>query len=185
MPVITNTEYLKKEGRVRFEEAFHAYSRELYVFAYRILRDKSIAEDVVQDFFVKLWLKRHEIQIWESFRAYCYTSVYNASLNVVRLKGRHIGVSEEMIGTFDVEQEIERAELRRKLDAAIESLPPRCREIFLDVSEGGISYAEVADKYQLSVNTIKVQMSKAYRLLREKLSDEQLLLLVLLYKRAN
>lgn len=67
------------------------------------------------------------------------------------------------------------------MEQAIDTLPDRCREIFVAICMDGNSYAEVADRYGLSVNTIKVQMSKAYRILRDKLSEERLIILFLLY----
>ncbi len=175
-----NIERIWKDDRAHFEYIFNLYSKELYVFAFRIVRDKEIAEDLVQDFFVKLWVNRYDINMEDSFKSYCYTSIRNASINILRTKFRHTELSGELIAPIDIEFEMERAELRKRLEQAIDLLPGRCREIFVNICMDGNSYAEAADKFDLSVNTIKVQMSKAYRILRENLSKEQLFLLFLL-----
>ena len=169
----------KKGDYANFEYAFNTYSKELYVFAYRLVQDKAIAEDVVQDFFVKLWLNKDDIYQGPSFRSYCYTSIHHISLNVLRTKYRHTELFENIIDSTDVQFEMERADLRSKLEQAIATLPKKCKEIFVEVCVEGKSYAEVADKYDLSVNTIKVQVSKAYRILREKLSSGEKLVLFL------
>ena len=77
-----------------------------------------------------------------------------------------------MIGSTDIQFEMERADLRFKLEQAIATLPERCREIFIEICVEGNSYAAIAEKYNLSVNTIKVQVSKAYQILREELSHD-------------
>lgn len=181
MALPTDIERIKGDDWKHFEYIFKMYSRELYVFACRIVGDKELAEDIVQDFFVKLWINKDTIDMEDSFRSFCYTSIRNASLNTLRTKFRHTELSDELTSSVDVEFEMERAELREKLEQAIDALPDRCREIFVAICMDGNSYAEVADKYGLSVNTIKVQMSKAYRILRDKLSEERLIILFLLY----
>nr|WP_294142690.1 sigma factor-like helix-turn-helix DNA-binding protein [uncultured Sanguibacteroides sp.] len=88
-------------------------------------------------------------------------------------------MSENIIGSIDIQFEMERADLRFKLKQAIATLPERCREIFIEICVEGNSYADTAEKYNLSVNAIKAQISRAYKILREKLShDEQLILLL-------
>ena len=74
---------------------------------------------------------------------------------------------------------MERAELsEKKIHLAINSLPEKCKAIFVDACIEECSYVEVAEKYDISVNTVKVQVSKAYRILREKLTKEQFLFFV-------
>lgn len=174
MILSVDIERIKKDDYIHFEYIYNLYSKELYVFALRIVGDKEMAEDIVQDFFVKLWINRYEIKMEGSFRSYCYTSIRNAGINILRTKFRYTDLSEGLIAKVDIEAEIERAELRKKLEQTIELLPERCRELFVDICMDGNSYAVTAEKYGLSVNTVKVQMSKAYRILREHLSKEQL-----------
>lgn len=84
-----------------------------------------------------------------------------------------------MIGSTDIQFEMERADLRFKLEQAIATLPERCREIFIEICVEGNSYPAIAEKNNLSVNTIKVQVSKAYQILREELSHEERLIFFL------
>ena len=182
---ITEIEGLKQGDRSCFERIFNEYSPDLYVVAYRIIGDKSVAEDVVQDFFVKLWVNREKLSIYKSFRYYCFSAVHYASLNVVRTKYRDTELTEELEDTFNIEYEIEQAELSEKIRLAVDSLPEKCKAIFLDACVEEHSYIEIAQKYGLSVNTVKVQVSKAYRILREKLTKEQFLIFLLIFSKSK
>ncbi|MFR3329442.1 MAG: RNA polymerase sigma factor [Odoribacter splanchnicus] len=180
MSFTVDFERIKNDDKKYFEYIFQVYSKEFYAFAYRILKDKEKAEDIIQDFFVKLWINRHKINITSSFKTFSYTAIHNSSLNNIRYNKRLTDLADyapQLIN--DVEFEIRRAELREKLEHAIELLPDRCKVIFTKTCIEDKSYQKVADELNISVNTVKVQMSKAYKILRERLADEQLLILFL------
>ena len=157
----------------------------LFRLALRITSDRAEAEDVVQDFFVKLWMNREKVQIYKSFRYYCFSAIHYASLNATRTKYRDTELSEELEDPSCVEYEMERAELSEKIHLAIDSLPEKCKAIFVDACIEECSYVEVAQKYDLSVNTVKVQVSKAYRILREKLTKEQFSIFLLIFLKSE
>lgn len=180
-----DVEGLRRGDRVCFENIFNRYSPDLYVVAYRITGNKAVAEDVVQDFFVKLWLNREKVLIYKSFRYYCFSAIHYASLNAARTKYRDAELSEELEDPSCVEYEMERAELSEKIHLAIDSLPEKCKAIFVDACIEECSYVEVAQKYDLSVNTVKVQVSKAYRILREKLTKEQFSIFLLIFLKSE
>ena len=106
-----DVEGLRRGDRVCFENIFNRYSPDLYVVAYRITGNKAVAEDVVQDFFVKLWMNREKVLIYKSFRYYCFSAIHYASLNATRTKYRDTELSEELEDPSCVEYEMERAEL--------------------------------------------------------------------------
>ena len=176
---------LKQGDRSCFENIFNEYSPDLYVVAYRITGNKSTAEDIVQDFFVKLWVNREKLSIYKSFRYYCFSAIHYASLNATRTKYRDTELSEELEDPSCVEYEMERAELSEKIHLAIDSLPEKCKAIFVDACIEECSYVEVAEKYDISVNTVKVQVSKAYRILREKLTKEQFPFFLLIFLKSE
>ena len=166
-----DVEGLRRGDRVCFENIFNRYSPDLYVVAYRITGNKAVAEDVVQDFFVKLWMNREKVVIYKSFRYYCFSAIHYASLNATRTKYRDTELSEELEDPSCVEYEMERAE--------------KCKAIFVDACIEECSYVEVAQKYDLSVNTVKVQVSKAYRILRGKLTKEQFSIFLLIFLKSE
>src|SRR5215217_4192956 len=75
-------EYIKVEDI--YKQCFYEYFERLYRYAFTIVKENAEAKDIVQSAFIKLWEKRHEVNIATSARSYLYTSVYNLSLNTVR-----------------------------------------------------------------------------------------------------
>ena len=169
-----------------FEELFRIYFTPLMAFARKILVDEDEAREVVQKVFIALWEKREEIDLTSSIKPYLFTSVHNRSLNVVRDRKKF---SEEEIpdvaGDWDVSAQIETMELEQKIREVIASLPEKCRQIFELNRFDGLKYSEIASQLHISVKTVENQMSKALKILREKLATYMLLLLWLLINTLN
>jgi RNA polymerase sigma-70 factor (ECF subfamily) len=164
-----------------FKELFYLHSARLCNWAYKITKDKCAAEDIVQDFFIQYWERRETLEFNPSFRSYAYRSVYNASLNYLRDNEKYIygyeialsGLSEEESNSEEVK------ELQNLLLKAIDELPERCKQIFVLVTLEKKKYTEVANQLGISVNTVKVQVSKAYRILREKIGFITLIMAII------
>lgn len=161
---------IKSDDALAFRLIYFKYSYKLWNWSYKITENKQASEDIVQDFFIQFWVKRRELVFYPSFLSYAYRSVYNASLNYLRDTHKFVydyevvleGLSEEQAQSDDAE------ELQMLLHKAIEELPDRCKKIFTEVHLKKKQYAEVASTLGISVNTVKVQVSKAYKLIREK-----------------
>jgi len=154
-----------------FKELFYMYSIRLCNWAYKITKDEHAAEDIVQEFFIRYWEKRQQLEFNPSFISYAYRAVYNASLNYLRDNEKYVyGYEITLSGLREEEANSEEAqELHNLLMKAIDELPDRCKKIFVMVTLEKKKYVEVADQFGISVNTVKVQVSKAYRILREKI----------------
>lgn len=153
-----------------FRKLFYFYSDRFYLWAFKITQDSLAAQDIVQDFFVRFWEKREILSFYPSFTAYAFRSIYNASLNYLRDNKRFIYGYEVTIDLIDSDVEDEDLqELKRLLMKAIDELPERCKKIFVMATLEKKKYTEVADILGISVNTVKVQVSKAYRMLKEKI----------------
>ncbi|MDD3078724.1 MAG: RNA polymerase sigma-70 factor [Paludibacter sp.] len=159
-----------------FEDMFHEWYSPLCRYAYSILRDMDEAEDVVQQTFYKLWDQRKEIEIRTSINSYLYRMVHNACLNRVR----QIKIHEGHIAEYATERDdsdhngdlaLVESELQKRIDLAIEKLPPRCREVFKLSRFEQRSYSEISDQLGVSVNTVETQIVKALKSLRLSLKD--------------
>lgn len=138
----------------------------------------SEAEEVVEDVFVRLWDRRQQIQA-QSVRSYLYGATRNRALNRLRhlrARGRWLRAAAALdhapaMGQPPprVDERVYGAELGVAIDAAIEELPPRCREIFVLQRMHGLSYAEIAAAMDISVKTVENQIGRALRRLRERL----------------
>ncbi len=167
---------LEQEGKIAFETVFKSNYKGLHAYAYTILKDEIMAEEMVQNVFCKLWEKRAGINVQTSLAAYLYRSVYHESLNYLK----HLKVREaygsyarsQLRSAVDTaEKKVMVSDLEKKLNEALDQLPEQCRIIFQMSRFEELRYQEIADRLGLSIKTVENQMGKALRILRLKLSD--------------
>lgn len=182
----------KSIGNVReldqgsFERLFREYFPPLMAFARKILVDEDDAREVVHQVFIIIWEKRQEIDLSQSLKSYLFTSVHNRSLNVIRDRKKFSSAElPDVAGELDVSSVIESMELEAKIMEVIGSLPEKCREVFEMNRFEGLKYSEIADKLNISVKTVENQMSKALKILREKLLKYMSILLWLILQSLN
>lgn len=154
-----------------FEFIFHQYYRPLTLFAVKYLGDVEEAKEVVQEFYARLWSKREALDIRVSLKTYLYQGVRNACLNFIkanRIKQRHLrGYKNPQYSNPDALEAIVMAEQEDKLRHAINSLPDKCRQIFLMSRTEKMSNQAIADRLQLSIKTVEAQISIALKRLRD------------------
>ena len=166
-----------RKGNIRFfETAFKSHFKGLHAYAYTILKDEALAEEMVQNVFYKIWEKREQLNIQSSLKAYLYKSVYHESLNHVRqqqVKSAYqtYAMHHTTESSNDSEHKIGLQELEERLRLALNELPEQCRTIFQLSRFNELRYREIADQLNLSVKTVENQMGKALRILRLKLVD--------------
>lgn len=174
---ITNDERLA----TAVQEYFQTYFEGLYRYAFTILKNNHDARDAVQTVFVKLWEKRAVIDTQQPVQAYLYTSIYNYCLNVKRNEKVRDKYIRNYTGPgYEHHDELVSKENLQAITAALDSLPPQCKLIFYKSRFEKKKYAAIAQELQLSVKTVEAQIGKALKLLREKLADVPVLLLLLL-----
>ncbi len=148
---------------------FLRYYKELYLplgmYALRITGDVDTAQDVVQTAFAAAWEKISEGGEISSMKAYMYRAVHNGALALMKADAR-ISNIEEFIDREVSEDDIDTSERDAALWQAIDSLPQKCREIFLMSKRDGYSNAEIAEELGISVKTVENQMTKAFSRLR-------------------
>jgi RNA polymerase sigma-70 factor (ECF subfamily) len=162
-----------------FEELFRAHYATLASFAVRYVRDSARAEELVQDLFADLWVRR---ATWEprpgSERAYLLAAVRNRALNLrKRQAAEQDWEREEASGDVrelhprptPADQILEAAELEQHIHAALESLPERCRLVMHLRWRQRLSYAEIAEIMEISVKGVENQLARGLKALREKL----------------
>jgi RNA polymerase sigma-70 factor (ECF subfamily) len=170
-----------------FRQLFHTHYENLHRYAYTFLKDSQNANDIVQSVFTRLWEKRDTVTFDEDIKGYLYTAVHNRCLNNIRnerTKARYMEYKKTDAGSFiqdGTAYKVLVTELSKRIAQATAALPEQCRIIFLKSREEGKKYAEIAAELGISVKTVETQMSKALRILREKLADYLVLLLLLLH----
>ncbi|MDP4679792.1 MAG: RNA polymerase sigma-70 factor [Cyclobacteriaceae bacterium] len=165
---------LRNKDKNAFEIVFNQYYKTLCGYANKYLDDTDVAEEIVQEVFVKFWEKCESIAPDSSIKSYLYRSVHNTCLNHIKhLKVRDnyrqyvmVKMETESYNFFD---DVEDTNLEKKIYDAIDELPPQCQKIFKLSRFEGLKYQEIADHLGLSIKTIEVQMGKALKVLRQKL----------------
>jgi len=155
-----------------FEALFQVNYRLLCATSYRIVQDKDIAEDIVQDVFFKLWEKREVLIINTSLKAYLFQSTINQSLNYIRkyknaLKRESAYGEDTASHSNFVEQAMALKEIGSRIDTAMNALPEACRTVFVLSRYEQLSYKQIAVKLDISVKTVENHMVKALKHLRK------------------
>lgn len=158
-----------KDDRQAFGELYRNYFRKLFIFCLSIVRSKEPAEEIVNDVFVHIWEKRSLLKEVENAEVYLYVAVKNRSLDYIRkaplfaTEDINTISSESITFTLDPERLMITAEMKKKIEAAVDQLPPRCKLIFKLIKEDGLKYKEVASILELSIKTVEAQLTIAMK----------------------
>ena len=158
-----------------FEQMFMRYYPRFYGLALGLVKDEWVAEDVVQNVMMKVWLRRATLKEDESLYVYIYVLVKYEVLNYFRSKRTRLAerLSAQNlpdIADAGIEEAFRQAELQKALDDAIEELPPRRRDIFRMSRFEYMTAKEIAGRTGLSVRTVEKHIELALRDLRSRLS---------------
>lgn len=168
---------MKAGNSFAFERLYSKYSKKLYNFAFNISKSKEDSEELVQNVFMKIWETRSEIKVELSFGSYIFRIAKNMLLNQLKKRINDkvyldylLAIPEDII--LPIEQEINFLELNLEIERLIGELPEKRREIFLLSRHDGLSYREIAEKLNISVNTINTQISKSLEYIRNHLVNK-------------
>jgi RNA polymerase sigma-70 factor (ECF subfamily) len=171
-----------------FAGVFDRYYPGLCYYADKIIHDSDESRSLVQEVFVEFWMKRNKLVIKQSLKAYLFESVRNGSLDYLKHKlveTKYLRDAPHESASFDLNL-IEEAELNARINSAIESLPAKCREIFMLCRFEELRYSEIAQKLGISIKTVEMQMGIALKKLRSKLTDIQnIRILLFLFSKKN
>lgn len=174
-------ERVRKGDRIAFNELYRQYYLSLRSYA-ELLLDEEESEDVVQDVFLNVWLRKEGLDDSQSLQGYLLRSVYNSSLNILKKKGRsndyrsmyeqeieEIGYKYYDPDANDVIRKLYNQDLRTEINAAINSLPIRCREVFTLSYLHDMPSKEISLQLGISLSTVDNHIYSALKLLRERL----------------
>ncbi|NEW80937.1 MAG: RNA polymerase sigma-70 factor [Mariniphaga sp.] len=169
-------EGLGRRDKVIFDYIFNYYYSSLCAFAMKYLHDRDAVEDLVQDFFVTVWLEAPHMQISTSLKSYLFAGVKNRCLDSE--KHRKVTEKYKAFILFTAENEdnsfdhyFAESELRQAIEKSMSKLPPRCREIFELSRLNGLSNQEISDKLEISKRTVELQISNSLKILRKELVE--------------
>ncbi len=175
---------IKDGDKKAFEQVFHQYYGVLCSLAKRYMKDSDMSEEMVCQVFFHLWENRSHLEVDSSLKNYLIRSVHNRCLNALR----HQKVVQKHAEDFTLDDsagvELEtphdfaqQSEIESIIKRVVDSLPEQCRRIFIMSREENLSHKEIADQLQVSVNTVKTQLSRGTNRLKEALKDYMCLFL--------
>ena len=180
-------ELLKKGDEQSFTIIFEALYQPLVSYLLQYVSKAADAEDIAQNTFVKLWEKKDRLQLQTSVKSYVYTSAYNQFIDTYRKEKRLLN-SLDQLKYESLNALIEEPEdrLQQKINwvtKAVETLPNRCKTIFILHKKRGYSHKEIAKELKISTKTVEAQLHIAYTRLRENLKNRPDLFLLLLFSK--
>lgn len=163
-----------------FERLFREHYSLLCNYAGNIICNEQVVEDIVQNFFIAVWEKKHLSVTEEAFLPYAYRSIKNSCINYykseIAKENFFSSLAEEWQSQLEEEEEFI---YKREIHVALQKLPEKCRKVFLLKCVTGLRYKEIAEICDISVNTVKYHLGEAFRVMREELKDLLLLLLLI------
>lgn len=165
---------LKLNTEKEFNDLFNKHYQELCRVLLPIVKDKDAIEDIVQDVFVKLWIRRDEIEINTNFKAYLYKAVVLRSFDYLRKqKTVHSAQNELKIvqqqSYNSVEDNIHEKELTNAIDRGMAEMSENMKTIFQLSRFGGFKNREIAEQLNISIKTVESNMGKALKIMTEHL----------------
>ncbi|WP_286144677.1 RNA polymerase sigma factor [Bacteroides caecimuris] len=173
---------LKEGNQLAFSIVYKTYAAQTFSLAFKYLLNKELAEDAVQNLFLKLWLKKEEIDETKPINRYLFTMLKNDLLNTLRDSKKNIYLLEDCLSmVLELEDNSQNENLKQEqmniIQQALEQLSPQRRKVFEMKVSGKYSNQEIADKLNLSINTIKFQYSQSLKQIRATVRELSLLLL--------
>ena len=164
--------------RPDFDKLIHQLSRKLYGFAFRILLNQEDAEDAVQEIFIKLWKMGDKLDEYRSIEALATTMTRNYCIDLLR-KEKHFKTGEFKISDYpeynspSPHEEMEKNESNEIILGIMKNLPDIYRTVVQLRDIEGLSYEEIAVKAEQNINTLRVTLSRARRLIRDEYNKYQ------------
>ncbi|ETZ24884.1 hypothetical protein N824_01245 [Pedobacter sp. V48] len=169
-------EECRQDNLRAYDQLFERYFAKLYHFSLNYVKNAAVAEELVMDLMFNIWKKRKDLQINGEFSAYLFTAMKNVMFNHLRKKElltTDISFLQEQAATVGhlADHCLQYKELEQVYQLKLSQLSPQRRKIFKLSREEQMTYPQIAESMNLSVNTIKTQMLVSLKYLRESLKE--------------
>lgn len=163
-------EALKKGDDKAYTYLVDVYHHKLCVYANSLIKNVYVAEDIVQNVFMKIWEQRSRLKSNLSLKSFLYNSVYNEFIDQYR-KNQSLFNLEKMyfdaLNAAVIEEDPETIDrIISFINEEIKNLPPKCKEVFILSKKEGLTNIEIAEHLDVSIKTVEAQMTKAFSILR-------------------
>lgn len=164
-----------------YEQQYKENYRQLKYYGMQFINDEEIVCDIIQDVWLKIWEKQDTYQSEKSFKSYLFHSLRNTIINYINKQA----LMQKYINQYnrkDIIQEpvytkIIEAEIYQILNKTFEELPNICRKVYAESLEGK-TQKEIANKYNITINTVKKHINNANHYLKIRLKKSLLFFLL-------
>lgn len=166
-------EHLKMGDSDAYAYLVDSYLHKLCHYAFSLVNDSMVAQDIVQQVFVRVWERRKSLNTSFSFSNFLYKCVYNEFIDYHRKRRSVTFLEKKYIeGINDIVQQDNQTFAQRLslLKNAIQNLPTRCQQVFLMSKREGLTNMEIAEYLGVSIKTIERHITRAYSILRKEIS---------------
>ncbi|MDB5199201.1 MAG: polymerase ECF-type sigma factor [Chitinophagaceae bacterium] len=166
-----------------FAAIFHHYNRRLYPFVLKITKSEIAAEEIVQDIVTTLWVKRERLAEVDNYPSYIYRIATNKTFNWLKKVAAEDRMIKKVLQNMEMfrnltDEIIDSKEKEAIINAAINELPAQRKLIYKLSRHDGLSHQQIAEKLDISPNTVKNQLVKALSYIRSKVETAYIILLV-------
>ncbi len=160
---------------IDFDELYLLYYPRLLLFAMKLIGSKEESEEIIQDVFVRFWLKQSFSNIKFSIKAYLFRSIRNACLDYIKKTGKQVSNNFSEYALENEPAEFCDLLLLDEIETAIQKtvgeLPTQCKKIFLLHRDEQLTYREIAESMNISVKTVETQIYRAVKVLKKSLIE--------------
>jgi RNA polymerase sigma-70 factor (ECF subfamily) len=163
-------------SRASFKRLYLVYYGKLFSLAKSLVKQDELAEEITNDVFMNLWVRRVSLAEINNFTWYCYTSVKNKSLTcLAKNQLKSVSIDDVYADVADSsatgEDKLVCEDLTKLINATLSKLSDQCRLVFKLIKEDGLKYREVADLLDISIKTVEYHMGNALKTLALGLND--------------
>ncbi|MCV9927060.1 RNA polymerase sigma-70 factor [Flavobacterium sp. LS1R49] len=187
MNIINNLELnifksFKEGDELAFKYFYEKYFTKIKAFSIQFVYDADEAENIAQESFINLWQNRENIESSNGIQSYLYTFTKSKCLNMIRhnkvkdkfkndlLNQKERLLDIEILNSFQFDT-LELSELEILINKSINELPPKTREVFIKKRFENKKNSEIAEEMGITVKAVEAHMTKALKVLKNKLSD--------------
>jgi RNA polymerase sigma-70 factor (ECF subfamily) len=168
-------ERISEDDSTAFTILYRRHWEEMFVVAAKALREKTNAADVIQDVFLSLWNRRHELKIEGSLTNYLHTAVrykaiHHIEKNITRRD--YLAVLADVSVNWlppNAEVDLQLEELQKALSTVVTRMPPKMQQVYILSRQQQLSHKEIAEQLSVSVETVKKHIQHALQLIKAAL----------------
>ena len=164
-------ELISEGDESAFAKLFTHYRNRIFSIAFKLTKSNISAEEIVQDVFLKIWLKRANLNNIQNFSGYLFIVTRNNAYKVLKRIARDYKIiliteKDQTLATNDTSDLLMEKEYNLVLQNAIERLPNQQKEVYIFVKEHGLTRNEVANRMQIQPDTVKFHLAQAMKKIR-------------------